>query len=377
MKIIFFINTLSGGGAERVTTNLANVLAAKKYDVKIITFVEPSEDEYVLDARVEREHLLTGATQGWSFLSVLNKLNRLYKIRRCVKRNKPDILIGMMSHTASQMLLATLGLSGTKLAAERVHPVAHRLPLIWRLMRKYLYWLADGIIVQTDECGDAIRTICGNVKTYTIANPISLPIPSGDGCLPADVIGLEENVLLSVGRLVHQKGFDILIDAFSQVTTAFPKWSLVIIGDGPEKENLHAQIDQKEMSSKIHLIGTTAAMDNWYDRADLFVLSSRYEGFPNVLLEAMAKGRPVVSFDCLSGPRALISTADTGVLVPSEHGADGLSRELKKLMSDENLRKDLGKKATYVREAFSTEKILEDWVHVFKTCEKKHYLRAG
>lgn len=377
MKIVFFINTLGGGGAERVTVNLANTLAAEKWDVKIVTFAGPTDDEYVLDERVGRECLLTGNTQGWDCLSIAKKLNRLYMIRSFVKRNKPDVLIGMMSHTASQILLATLGLSGTKLAAERVHPIAHRLPLVWRLMRKYLYWLADGVIVQTAECGDAIKTICGNVKTFTIANPISLPIPSGDGCRPADVIGLEENLLLAVGRLVHQKGFDLLIDAFSQVTAAFPKWSLVIIGDGPERASLQAQIDQKEMSSKVHLIGTTAAMDTWYDRADLFVLSSRYEGFPNVLLEAMAKGRPVVSFDCLSGPRALISSADAGVLVPIDHGAEGLSGELKKLMSDERLRKALGKKATYVREAFSTEKILEDWVHVFKTCEKKHYSRAG
>lgn len=377
MKIVFFINTLGGGGAERVTVNLANSLVAQKWDVKVVTFSGPTDDEYMLDERVERECLLTGDTQGWSCLSIIKKLNRLSMIRRYVKRKKPDVLIGMMSHTASQILLATLGLSGTKLAAERVHPIAHQLPLVWRLMRKYLYWLADGIIVQTDECGDAIKTICGNVKTFTIANPISLPIPSGDGCRPADVSGLEENVLLSVGRLVHQKGFDILIDAFSQVTTAFPKWSLVIIGDGPEKESLRAQINQKEMSSKVHLIGTTAAMDTWYDRADLFVLSSRYEGFPNVLLEAMAKGRPVVSFDCLSGPGALISSADNGVLVPIDHGAEGLSREFKKLMSDENLRKGMGEKATYVREAFSTEKILKDWVHIFKTCGKKHYLRAG
>ena len=377
MKIIFFIDTLSGGGAARVTANLANSLAKKRYDVKVVTFRKQLEDTYRLDNGVEEECLLIGDTQGWGLVSVFKKLNRLFKIRRCVTRCRPDVVIGMVSFTASQMLFATFGLSVTKLVAERVHPIAHRLPFVWRVMRKYLYFLADGVVVQTDECGDAIRKICGDVKTFTVANPIRLPIPSGEGRLPKDVSGLEENVLLAVGRLVHQKGFDLLIDAFSQVTKAFPNWSLVIIGEGTGRENLHAQINRKEISSKVKLIGTTSAMDEWYDRADLFVLSSRYEGFPNVLLEAMAKGRPVISFDCLTGPSALISSPDKGVLVPIEQGAEGLQRELKTLMSDAKLRKELGEEASYVREAFSTEKVLNDWVAVFETCVHKKYLQVG
>lgn len=377
MKIIFLIETLSGGGAARVTANLANSLAKKSCDVKVVTFTRQPENTYPLTNGVKEECLLISETQGWGLVRVFRKINRLYKIRRVVVRFRPDVVIGMVSFTASQMLLATFGLSVTKLVAERVHPIAHRLPFFWRALRKYLYFLADGIVVQTDECGDAIKRICGNVKTFTVANPIRLPIPSGEGRLPKDVSGLEENVILAVGRLVPQKGFDLLIDAFSKLTKAFPNWSLVIIGEGPERESLHAQIKRKEISLKAKLIGNTAAMNEWYERADLFVLSSRYEGFPNVLLEAMAKGRPVISFDCQSGPRALISSSDKGVLVPIEQGAEGLSRELKILMSDAKLRKKLAQGASYVRDAFSTEKVVNDWIAVFDTCRRNETLQLG
>src|SRR5262249_25449025 len=153
------------------------------------------------------------------------------------------------------------------------------------------------------------------------------------------------------GRLVPSKGFDVLIDSFSRIAARHQEWNLVIAGKGPEQTALDAQVRRLGLGGRVKLAGWFADPSEALGSAGLFVMSSRYEGFPNALLEAMAAGLPVISFDCDSGPSEIIRDNVDGVLVPAGDVAL-LERAMERLMSDETERRRLGECARDVVRRF-------------------------
>jgi glycosyltransferase involved in cell wall biosynthesis len=166
--------------------------------------------------------------------------------------------------------------------------------------------------------------------------------------------------LVAVGRLVPQKGFDLLLRAFARLSSRHPEWNLVIWGEGPERANLERLREELCLTEASSLPGNHPRIYEALAESDLFVLSSRFEGFPNALCEAMAVGLPVVSFECPSGPAQIIRPGLDGVLVPPED-INGLEQALDRLMSDPALRVSMGTKARDVIERFSLEQILARW----------------
>jgi glycosyltransferase involved in cell wall biosynthesis len=166
-----------------------------------------------------------------------------------------------------------------------------------------------------------------------------------------------------MGRLSRQKGFDLLLRAFHQSDLMRSGWRLAILGDGAEREALHRQADSLGIADAVTLPGYIAAIGPWLRQAAIFVLSSRYEGFPNVLMEAMQVGRPCISFDCPSGPRELITDDVNGCLVSPEDVA-GLAASMRRMAFDADLRSGLGAEATKVNERFSPEAIYSRWLHL-------------
>lgn len=171
-----------------------------------------------------------------------------------------------------------------------------------------------------------------------------------------------------MGRLDRQKGFDLLIEAFSRIAAKHPDWSVHILGDGSERAALEALIESKHLAGRVVLRGWVDDPVAELRAAELFVLSSRFEGFPNALLEAMACGLPAVACDCPGGPAEIIRAGTDGLLVPPEDTA-ALAAALEQLMSDDELRARLAGRASEVKRRFSVERFFEQWEAVLRGAE--------
>jgi glycosyltransferase involved in cell wall biosynthesis len=175
----------------------------------------------------------------------------------------------------------------------------------------------------------------------------------------------DSKLLLAVGRLTPEKGFDRLIEAFAQLAPCFPDWRLCVLGEGPGRQALVQLTERLGMSQRISMPGTVGNVGDWYEAADLYVLTSLFEGFPNSLLEAMAYGLPTVSVDCDTGPRDIVRHGVDGILVPQDNPA-ALVNALQRLMDDKRLRDAYAAKAVEVRQRFSILRILRQWQRLFE-----------
>ena len=182
---------------------------------------------------------------------------------------------------------------------------------------------------------------------------------------PQEIVPKKQRLLLAVGRLAEQKGFDLLIESFVPIAAKHPDWILVILGEGPKRLMLEALITSLELNHRVKLPGRAGNIRDWYHRADFYVMSSLFEGFPNTLVEAMAHGCPAVSFDCGTGPRAIIRHKIDGLLVPIGD-TPALTEALDQLIGDIDLRIRYGARAADARERFSLDRILTLWDHLFE-----------
>jgi glycosyltransferase involved in cell wall biosynthesis len=169
-----------------------------------------------------------------------------------------------------------------------------------------------------------------------------------------------EPVVLAAGRLTPQKGFDRLVEAFATVARDHPGWTLHICGRGPRQDALQRQIVERDLVHRVILMGSIADLEEQMNRASIFVLSSRFEGLPMVMLEAMRKGLPVVSFDCPTGPGEVIAHNEDGLLVP-EGDVDRLAAAMSELIEDEGKRRRLGAAAAVKGAGYSLIAVGPRW----------------
>ena len=364
MRILFLIYSLDGGGAERVTARLANQMAAEGHAVTIAVMVDRCVPAYPLADAVELIATGMASRSRTPVAGFVGLISRMRAVRRLLREQRADLAIGMMSTAAALLGLAGRTQGTVRIGAERIYPPFDTISPIWKLLRRCGYSLLDGMVVQTEA---ARLWVASNTRARRIAvipNPLDTP-PSAPGSPPfgqaTAAIPRDARLVLGVGRLDRQKGFEDLIAAFAAAGAQRPQWHLAIIGKGPLAPALRQQADGTPVADRIHFPGFSDAADGWYRRADIFVLSSRFEGSPNALLEAMALGLACIAYDCPAGPSEIIEDGANGMLVEAGNVAR-LADQLAGLMDDEAARAALGRAARAITERHAVDRIARQWL---------------
>jgi GalNAc-alpha-(1->4)-GalNAc-alpha-(1->3)-diNAcBac-PP-undecaprenol alpha-1,4-N-acetyl-D-galactosaminyltransferase len=357
MKVTLVIYGLSGGGAERVMSIVANYWADLGWDVTLITLVDSTKKSfYPLDPRVKTKSLDVARNSTNLLSAIANTWQRVKMLRQAIIASQPDIVIGFMNSVSVYTILACWKLKIPLIVSEHIYPGATDANKIWQLIMKWAYRYADLVTVLTQNALPFYPAHRG-YRTIVMPNPVIAP--SGSAEIGTERV-LSNPSLIAIGRLHPQKGFDLLIEAFDRIRDKYPDWQLTILGEGPMRSALEERRLQLQLTDRVHMPGLVTNVPDYLRQADLFVMPSRFEGFPMALCEAMAYGLPVLAADCLSGPRDIIEDGVNGVLVKTED-IDALAAQLDALMADPVKRQQLASNAPQILNRFGVEQVMKMW----------------
>lgn len=357
MRVTFVITNLECGGAERRISIMSNYWAAKGWEVTVITFDDGSQEPFFeLDPRVRL--LPLGIYQATSSLParVSSNLARILRLRRSIRETEPEVVISFLYFVNVLVLLATRGLGLPVLVVETSDPEAEPKGGAWAWFRRWTYSFKALVVVPTARARSHFSPDIQS-RTTVIPNPVT-PAPPEGAAPPED--SPPRPSLVAMGSLRPYKGFDLLLEAFSRLKESHPEWSLTIYGEGPERARLEALRDELGLEGRVRLPGRVKNPHGVLPQADLFVLPSRREGYPMVLIEALSCGLPAVAADCRFGPREILRDGVDGVLVPPED-PEALAEAMGRLMSEEKERRRLSQAALEINERYSLDKVMGVW----------------
>lgn len=347
-RCIFFCASLEQGGAERVISLLSGALAEQGKSIEIVMYFN-REIYFQIDSRVkitsvERESKSTNIVRNIFWL------RSYFRAHAC-------LICSFLSSFNMLALMASRGLGIPVIVSERTDPMQKN--CVYRLARDFLYRFADAIVVQTQKSCKYFSS--RNIEPcILIWNPLSPEIKVGSA-----LYTIKEQIVVSVGRLDPLKNQEVLIRAFKKVSHSFPGYKLVIYGEGFLRKHLERVRDELGLHEKVMLLGERHNVFDLISSAQLFVLSSDFEGMPNALLEAMCIGLPVVSTK-VSGAVEMIEDGENGLLV-NVGDWEGLAYAMEKLLGDEQLRRTLAKRATGLAEKLKVSLIVAEWIRMFDT----------
>ena len=346
---------LGSGGAERNLVRLAEWLVGDGHLVIVLTLDPEVEDFYHPSPEISRIIAKEGAFTSCRWYDFRCQRRRKQALRASIVETKPDLVISFIDTTNISVLSALLGTGIPVIVSERIDPRLHPIGWRWGVLRRLYYPLAKKIVYVSKEMLVWAGKMFPRWHTISIPNAVLKHQSSAKRAS-----WFAKYNIVAMGRLAEQKGFDQLIPAFADLAPDFPDWSLTIIGEGPQRDKLEHLVIKHKLQGRVHLPGTIVEPFDILKAADMFVLCSRYEGFPNVLLEAMACALPVVSFNCQSGPGEIINHEKDGLLVESGN-VEELKEKMKLLMQDEHLRDQLSANAPEVLDRFSAKRVKNLW----------------
>ncbi len=365
---------MHAGGAERVASTLVNAWVARGDEVTLlITYSGRGECVYPLDERVRVVWLADHVANKHSILA---PLSRLVALRRLVKEAGANCAISFLTNVNVASILATRGLELPLIVCERTNPsIVNNVGWALSKLRQLTYRFATRVNVQASHTVSGLRSMIPALHCVdVIPNPLPPELTSPPRL--ADVVAshLKIKQVVAMGRLSVDKQFDVLIDVFSEVAQAYPDWHLSIWGDGPERQALEAQVVRLGLQDRVKLPGRTRQAWQSLASGQIFAMTSRVEGFPNVLLEAMALGLPCITYDCPSGPAELTEGGISGYLIGMDD-KDGFVQALKSLMDDSQTRLDMGTRAAEsVNRRYAIAKVIADWDVVFERIQNRDTL---
>lgn len=355
--VLFIIPSLDIGGAQKIASFVANGCVANGYKVAVLA-IEKGKYTVQLDPRISVHSICNEQTELIN-KGICNKLKVLYLIKRKVKELHADAIV--VFGTMVQVYLALLGNKAPILGAERGDPNSYS-KRTQKLIR-YVYRHYKVLTFQTTMAKEVYRDIIGK-NAFVIPNPCFLINNSKLG----EKVKNRKKEIVSVGRLVTEKGYNFLIEAMIKLHQVYPEYKLIIYGEGPIREELENQIIKSGAAEYINLPGSIVGVENYISDASLFVLSSKYEGVPNTLLEAMALGVPVVACDCSPGGARFLTKNGTigGPIVPYAD-VDLMYEKMKMMIENKEYAESMADKGLSVREEYAPSRIILMWLDAIKT----------
>jgi glycosyltransferase involved in cell wall biosynthesis len=359
LKIIFYINVLSNGGAERVMSVITSELAERGYECILVTTYKTDNEYHVSDSvkRVvlEKENEYHASKFKRNFL-------RIVKLRKICQEEKPDIVISFMTEANVRAIIATLCMKTKTIISVRTDPKRIYSSLKGRLIGKCVLPLADGCIFQTEYAKGWFPKRFQK-KGRVIFNPIADKFYNKKN-VPID------NLVINCARLCDVKNHRMLIHAFSKVVNEVPDAKLKIYGDGEERDALCRLIEDSGLKNNVFLEGNIENIEDILAQAKLFVLSSKYEGMPNALMEAMAVGVACISTDCESGgPRTVFGEEFRDMLI-KVGDEEALAIKIKEMLSS-NECAGVGKAMKERAGIFQKDYIVMQWIDYLESVAKK------
>ena len=332
IKCVFTIRRLTGGGAERVVSVLASAMAQKGIDTYIVVYARTQKD-YSLDEKVKI------ITMPQRKDSVVTKLKRINDMKKILKEINPDVVIPFVGTVLYVTWLACRSLKTKFVLTVRNNPWVMPETKKQRWLRDYIAKKSDAVMIQNEEQRDYFPQSLKD-KLLVINNPLS------EVFIHNQKTGYRDSIhsIVTLGRLEPQKDHDFMIRSFLKAFPDQQDIKLYIYGEGRQKQHIEDLIAQLGLQNRVFLKGRTTEALDVLQQADLFIMTSKYEGMPNALMEAMAVGVPCISSDCRTGPKSLIVHRDNGLLYSCGNENDFVE-QLRWAVSDPQRLAYIGKKA--------------------------------
>jgi glycosyltransferase involved in cell wall biosynthesis len=331
-------------------------LVQQGWKVTLFAFEDPDVEPYYPHDPAVRIVRLGMKAQRMPLMGGFRKAaSRSRLLRKHFQAAAPDLIVSFLTRTNVLSVIAARGLGIPVIVSERNNPAMQKVGLIWGGLRRWTYSRAYGLITMTTGAMEFFPPAMRK-RQWVIPNPAVLPEA-------AQAYRSRGRTIAAVGRLVPQKGFDLLVAAFDRIAAKHPDWHLVIWGEGPDREALEKQRSALGLDERISMPGVSATPGGWLATSHLFVFSSRFEGWGLVLGEAMAAGLPVISFDCQWGPAEMIVHERSGLLV-ANGDVEALAQALDRLCSDDTLRERLAVGARAAMQRFAPELVMQHWQRV-------------
>ena len=347
-KIVIVTRCMHAGGAERVISQLINY-GVSLYDISLIIL----ENQYSIDYEIPKEcDVIIIKNEKKSLVG--KKVSGYLQVRKYVKSINPDVVLSMPEDIGIYVIAALMGTKYPVIVSERNDPQVMPYKKTTRMLRKMVYPFAKGFVFQTNLAASFFSKKIQN-KSIVLSNPLEL------SRLPSPYLGEREKLIVGAGRLETQKNFPLLIDAFAEFYKSHNDYKLIIYGEGRLKRYLEEYALLKLPNTAFTFAGRVDNLPVCINKATVFVLSSNFEGMPNVLIEAMACGVPSISTDCPSGGSADLIVDNVNGFLTAVGDSEAITNRMKYIIENENIVKEMSEKAVLIRERLDSNIVSKQW----------------